>query len=138
MLNGTRRLVYNFFVGTVDLDRHFAIYFAGHYTTEIGFLTCLQHGPKSRSGICQSRRRRIEFDSRAAKPVIEPLVRKHNSMILDLRFQAMPAMFSAHTAQLEDVDKISVEFDRERHIHCSAPVVVNSKPLVTCFLPQNF
>jgi hypothetical protein len=57
---------------------------------------------------------------------------------LDLRFKAAAATFSFGTAQLEDVDKISIKFDRERQIDSSTPVVMNSQPLVTSFLPENF
>ena len=57
---------------------------------------------------------------------------------LDLRFKAAAATFSFGTAQLEDVDKISIKFDRERQIDSRTPVVMNSHPLVTSFLPENF
>src|SRR5690242_20552877 len=57
---------------------------------------------------------------------------------LDLCFKAAAAVFSLGATQLEDVDKISIKFDRERQIDSRTSVVMNSQPLVTSFRPENF
>jgi hypothetical protein len=42
-----------------------------------------------------------------------------------------------HAAQFENIDKIGIELDRQNKIDSCAPVIMNAKPLVTGFVPQN-
>ena len=45
--------------------------------------------------------------------------------------------FSMHATQFENIGKIGIELDRQSKIDSCASVVVNAKPLVTGFVPQN-
>src|SRR5881396_3990107 len=85
----------------------------------------------------QPGRRRIENNSCPAKAIVQSFVPEQESVLRNLRIQASAATFSIHSAQLENVGKISIEFDCERNIDSCASVVMDSKPLVTRFLPQN-
>ena len=42
-----------------------------------------------------------------------------------------------HTTQFENIGKIGIEFDRQNKVDSCASVVMNAKPLVTGFVPQN-
>src|SRR5436190_9264394 len=92
---------------------------------------------KRGNGLVQPGGRRIENDSRPANAVVQSFVSEHKPVLLKLCFQATAAAFSFHAAQLEDVGKISIEFDCERDIDGCASVVMDPQPLVTRFLPQN-
>ena len=92
---------------------------------------------KRGDGLIQPGRRRIENDSRPANAVVQSFVGEHKPALGDLRFQATSASFSVHAAQFENVGKVSIEFDCERDIDSCASVVMDPKPLVTRFLPQN-
>src|SRR4029077_8954454 len=102
-----------------------------------GIFSRFQADLKRRNGLVQPRRRRIENDSRPPNAVVQSLVREHKPVLPNLRFQTTAATFPLHAAQLENVGKLSIEFDRERDIDSGASIVVDSKPFVTCFLPQN-
>jgi hypothetical protein len=45
--------------------------------------------------------------------------------------------FPMHATQFEDIGKIGIELDRQNKIDSYASVVMNAKPLVTGFVPQN-
>src|SRR5439155_5301065 len=102
-----------------------------------GCFARFERNSKRGSGLRQPGGRRIENDSRLAKSLVQTLIREHNAVARNLRFHATAALFSAHAAQLENVGKIRIEFDRERDINSCASIVMDSKSLMTCFLPQN-
>src|SRR5262249_45492608 len=79
----------------------------------------------------------IEHYSRPAKPLIQPLVPEHKSVVRDLRFQPTTMMFPMHATQFENIGKIGIELDRQNKINSRASVVMNAKPFVTRFIPQD-
>src|SRR5205823_13473631 len=82
-------------------------------------------------------RPRVEHDAGPAKPSVQSFLRQHDSVVSDLRFQATTMTLPTHPTQFEDIGKIGIEFDRQSKIDSCASVVVNTKPLVTGFVPQN-
>jgi hypothetical protein len=87
--------------------------------------------------LIEARRRWIKNDPCETNAVVQSFVRKHNAVLLNLRFQTTAATFPLHTAQLENIGKISIEFDSKGNIDSCASVVMDSKTLVTRFVPQN-
>jgi hypothetical protein len=84
-----------------------------------------------------TRWRRVEHNPRPAKPLVQSLIRQHESVVRDLRFQATTMTFPVHATQFENIRKIGIELDRQKKIDSCTSVVMNAKPLVTGFVPQN-
>src|SRR5205823_14037594 len=123
------------FVARLNLDLRIAVHFARNHPAVRALLTGLQADLEGGERLGETSRPGIENDSRPAKAFIEPLVRKHQPVAINLRFYSTPAAFPFRAAQLENISKISIQLDCKRKLHGCAPVVMDSKPLLTCFLP---
>src|SRR5919204_5075746 len=87
--------------------------------------------------LAHARWHRVEHDSRPAKPLVQSFICKHESVVRDFRLQAPTMTFPTHATEFENIGEIGVEFDRQNKIDSCASVVMNAKPLVTRFIPQN-
>src|SRR4029077_1681337 len=114
-----------------------AVHLACNSPLIVGILAGLQMDLASDDRLGHARRLRIERNPRPAKPLVQSLIRQHESVVSDLRFQATTMTFPMHATEFENIGKIGIELDRQNKIDSCAPVVMNAKPLMTGFVPQN-
>src|SRR4029078_10473922 len=131
------RLLDDLFVTRLNLALGIGTDFADNCPAVTGRLAGPQ--PKLVGGrrLAQSRGWRIEDDSRPADTVIQSLIREHQPIVNKLCRYPLAAAFPPNTSHLEDISQISIEFDGERKFNGRAPVIMDSKSLVACFLPKN-
>src|SRR5438876_1216536 len=113
------------------------IHFACNRAAVAGIFACFQPNLKRGDGLVKPSGCRIENNSRSAQTIVQSFVSENKPVLSNLRFQATAATFSVHPAQLENIREISIEFDCERNIDGCASVVMDSKPFVTRFFPEN-
>ena len=129
-------IVHDLFV-RLALALRIAVHLACNCPLIIGILAGLQMDLAADDRLGHPRWRRVEHNPRPAKPLVQSLIRQHESVVSDLRFQATTMTVPMHATQFENIGKIGIELDRQNKIDSCASVVMNAKPLVTGFVPQN-
>src|SRR5262249_26639395 len=119
------------------LAMRITVYLACNGPLIIGIRAGLQVDLATDDRLSHTRRLRIEHDPRPAKSLVQSLISQDKSVVSDFRFQATTMTVPINATQFENIGKIGIEIDRQNKIDSCASVIMNAKPLVTGFVPQN-